>query len=274
MKIGVIGANGFIGRSLCRKYLEEDHEVFAFYNQNKASIPSGCQLFSIQNIPDVRLDNLIISIGGHGLKHQDYLYQYSFLENILHKINFNKLIFISSVDVYGKNKDKISPTSAFMQPSMYGQSKLAQEFLVKSFENHLIIRPTYIYGPGMNQNSLIPIWSKFAKEKNEIIIFGDGKRKQDYLFISDLTELCVLATKSNKHSDIIIAATGTSVSNHELAMAIAQNIPNTVINFRGEDKAHSLKYDISDSKNKYGWNPKIFIKEGILNYLKNESTNI
>lgn len=274
MKVGILGANGFIGSSLCKKFVKLDQEVFAFYNCNKKNISKGCQAFSIDNLPDVTLDYLFISIGGHGLKHQDYISQYIYLEKILNKIKFINIIFISSVEVYGRNSNSINSKSYYDLPSIYGQSKLSQEFLIRSFENFLIIRPTYIYGLGMNQNSLIPIWSKVAREKNEIVVFGNGKRKQDYLFIDDLIDLCVLATTNKIINETIIAATGKSISNSKLAHEIAQNIPNTIINFKGVDNAHSSQFNIDETKQLYGWIPKISIKEGISNYLKNESFNI
>lgn len=274
MKIGIIGANGFIGSSLCKMYINKGYEVFAFYNQNTNAIPDGCKIFSIESIPDINFDYVLISIGSHGLNHKDYLNQYSFLERLLNKIKFIKIIFISSVEVFGKNHDVINQQSSFVQPSIYGQSKLSQEFLVKSFNNFLIIRPTYIYGTGMNQNSLIPIWSKFANEKREIIIFGDGQRKQDYLHIDDLTNLCFLATITEKETNnIIIAATGNSVSNYEIAKEISDNIPNTIIKFKGDDKTSSLKFDVCETQLLYGWKPKISIKEGIYEYIKNENFN-
>jgi len=268
MIIGVIGANGFVGRSLCNKFIAELHDVFAFYHVNKSSIPSGCKIFSIDDIPDVNFDYLYISIGSHGLTHQDYLDQYSFLEKILKNIIFTNVIFISSVEVFGKNTRVINSESCYNQPSLYGLSKISQEFLIKSCKNFLIIRPTYIYGPGMNNNSLIPIWSKNAVEKKEILIFGDGKREQDYLFIDDLVELCFLVTNYEVMGNSIIAATGNSVSNYDLAKLIAGNIPNTAIKFVGQDNSSSVKFDISETVQIYNWTPKTDVKEGILKLLK------
>ena len=273
MKIGVIGANGFIGSKLCLKYLSEKHDVLAFFNQNKSSIPKDCILCPPGNLPKSYIDCLIVCIGSHSLSYRQYLDQYLYLNTIINELNFNKIIFISSVEVYGKSNDIIKIDSPHNQPNTYGMSKLAQEFLIRSCERYSIIRPTYIYGPGMNGNSIIPIWINSALSKKEIIVFGQGNRKQDYLHIDDFTELCSLVTANNQNNTII-AATGKSISNLYLAKEISGNINGTVIKYQGQDTAGSFKYDISGTHEIYGWVPKISIENGLKSYLNNENFNI
>lgn len=265
MKIGIIGSNGFVGRSLCSKYLIEKCTVYAFYNQKNDIIPDGCILVSLEADFTINLDCLIIAIGGHSGDYKDYLDQYLLIQNIIKKIKFHKIIFISSVQVYGVSKNKISINTCFNNPNLYGLSKITQEFLICSLPNYIIIRPTYLYGEGMNENSLLPIWINKVKNQKDIIIFGDGNRKQDYLHINDLTQLCWLATIKIKKNIKIIAASGLSFSNKELAEQIISNFSISKIEYSGEDKTVSSTFDISFTKKTLGWIPKYSIK----NWLKN-----
>lgn len=266
MKIGVLGANGFIGRALCLKYIDKGHDVLAFYNHNKNRIPNKCSIYSTDKLPNTQLDCLVISIGGHSLGRKQYLKQYLSIDSIIKNINFDKIIFISSVEVYGKNKETIRMNSCFNQPNIYGMSKISQEFLVSFVENSVILRPTYIYGPGMNNNSLIPIWINMAKTKHKITVFGKGERKQDYLYIDDFTDLCLHVAEKDK-TGTFIAASGVSVSNLNLARKISDIIPGTAIKFSGEDTAGSSHFDISHTYEAYGWKPKVSIEQGLFNYL-------
>ncbi len=267
MNVGILGANGFVGRSLCLKYLNENSNVYAIYHKNSSLIPKGCSLISIDLAHNFDFDYLVIAIGGHGSTYQEFLNQYLFLDSIIKNYKYNKIIFISSVEVYGKNKNSISVESCFNNPSGYGVSKISQEFLIKSVPNYTIIRPTYLYGIGMNENSLIPIWINKAKSEKEIVVYGEGNRKQDYLHIDDLSQLCWLSTLSNENKNAIIAASGKSVSNFEVATEICKKVPDSIVKFFGEDNTESSYFDISHTQKKYNWTPKLAIKDWLNEYI-------
>jgi len=261
MKIGIIGANGFVGRSLCSKYLSENNTVYAFFHNNNLLIPKGCVLIPLESDFNQNLDCLVITIGGHSCNLQQYLEQYLIIENIIKKFKYEKIIFISSVEVYGRHKNIISFDSCFNNPNMYGLSKICQEFLIKSTVNYLIIRPTYLFGKGMNENSLLPLWINNAQKKKEIVVYGDGNRKQDYLHIDDLTQLCWLSTKIKTNNINVIAASGESISNIELAEEICNQIPTSKIKYFAEETTESSIFDISLTKKTFEWMPRYSIKD-------------
>ncbi|MDB9913110.1 NAD(P)-dependent oxidoreductase [Flavobacteriaceae bacterium] len=265
MIIAVVGANGFVGSNLCKRYLKNGDTVNAIFNNKKELIPKGCSLHTVENLPESDIDFLFIAFGGHGCTHQQYLEQYLLINQIIKKLNFSKIIFISSIEVYGKHNDIISIDSSFKQPSMYGISKMTQEFLISSCDNYSIIRPTYIYGLGMKENSLIPFWKKTAKDNNEIIVYGSGNRRQDYIHIDDLIELCVLTTKSKNNT--IIAASGFSISNIDLAKIISKYFYDIKISLKGEDLSSSYSFDITHTKETTSWYTKIPFEEGLKEYL-------
>lgn len=267
MNIGILGANGFVGRSLCLKYLKENNTVFAIYHKNCSLIPKQCVLVNAETAHKYNFDCFIVSIGGHSSTYDEFLEQYEFLNRIVKECKYKQIIFISSIEVYGKHKDTITLKSCFNNPNNYGLSKIAQEFLIKSLPNYIIIRPTYLYGSGMNENSLLPIWMHKAKRDKEIIVYGDGKRKQDYLHVDDLAELCWLSTISDKNNLTVLAATGVSVSNYEIATEICKNIPDSTIQLFGEDTAESSQYDITDTQKTYNWKPEVVVVNWISDYI-------
>jgi UDP-glucose 4-epimerase len=261
MKIGVVGANGFVGRSLCSKFLSEQNTVFAFFHKFSELIPKKCLLIHIEADFNEKLDCIVIAIGGYNCNYQQYLEQYLLIEKIIRTIKFDKIIYISSVEVYGRNKKIISVNCCFNNPNAYGLSKICQEFLIKSVEDYTIIRPTYLFGNGMNQNSLLPTWINMAKDKLDIVVYGDGKRKQDYLHIDDLTELCWLSILNDVRNSVVIAATGESVSNDEIAKEISNNASNSHVKYSGVDNTESSQFDISFTQELFNWTPKNSVKK-------------
>lgn len=255
MNIGIVGANGFVGRNLCSNFLHKNANVFAYYNANYSLIPNGCNIISLKSDLDQKLDCLIIAIGGHSSDHEEFVRQFDVIFMLLRKMTFKKLIFISSVAVYGQHDKTIFIDSCFNNPNLYGRSKLAQEFIISSVQDYLIIRPTYLYGDGMEKNSLIPIWIDDALNKKEILIYGNGERKQDYLHIDDLCRLCWQAILSNVKNRTLLVASGVSISNFDLATNIIDRVPNSELRFLGVDKSSSFVFDISLTKSLYDWRP-------------------
>lgn len=267
MDIGILGANGFVGRSLCLKYLKENNIVFAIYHKSTSLIPKQCVLVNVETAHEYNFDCLIVTIGGHSSTYNEYLEQNLFLSRITKEFNFQRIIFISSIEVYGKHRNTISLKSCFNNPNTYGFSKISQEFLIKSLPNYIIIRSTYLYGDDMNKNSLLPLWIAKAASDKEIIVYGDGKRLQDYLHVDDLVNLCWLCTIDDKKNVTLIAASGRSVSNYEIASEICKNIPNSVVKFSGEDSTESSQYDISETQKDYNWESKTAVENWIRDFV-------
>ena len=265
MNIGVIGANGFLGRTLCEKFLENPNvNVYGIYNRSSSEIPLGVHKISSDIKMNIKFNVLIIAIGSHSCGYIDYINHYNFIQKVINNYIYVKIIFISSVEVYGKHTDIINLNSSFNNPSVYGTSKICQEFLIRSLKNYTIIRPTYLYGNGMNIDSLLPIWTNNAKFKKEVVVYGDGMRKQDYLHVDDLCELCLSVLDSTKN-DTLIAASGNSVTNIDIANTIANCLNGVEIKFFGEDLTPSSSFDISKTRRDYNWKPKKNIEEWLIN---------
>lgn len=117
------------------------------------------------------------------------------------------------------------------------------------------MRPTYVYGPNMLNNTFLPIIISQAKTEKKIILFGNGKRLQDYLHVDDLASLCVAASKFDGN-DIFLGATGRSMSNLEIVNIIKDYIPDLRIIFKGEDNSPWFQFDPSKTKKVLRWDNK------------------
>jgi UDP-glucose 4-epimerase len=256
MKIGIVGANGFVGSHIVNFLLSTENQVYAIYRGDSKRIDNNAIKVHINDIDKINYDCLIIAIGNHSSSHQEFLDQYNLIQFIINSCSFDRVIFISSSEVFGRHEEIIIPNSSFNNPTNYGLSKISQEFLVKVVKKSTIIRPTYLYGNGMNDNSLLPIWINKSKIEKQIKVFGDGSRAQDYLHIHDLCTLISEVISSDK-TGVVLAASGISITNLQLAEMIANHFTGTTISLFGKDTMLSSKFDISLTIENYDWLPRM-----------------
>lgn len=264
MKLAVVvGANGFLGSSIVKKLINDNTEVLAVYNKQFDSIDEKAKLITVEDLfsSNIKPDYVFYVAGNFSNSHKELLlinnnlYQYSL------KFNNSKFIYVSSTNIYGIHDRVITETSSFNNPGIYAQSKLSGEFIVSSLLNYAIVRLTYIYGPGITNNSFIPQIIKSAKDLGEITLFGHGGRMQDYIYIDDAVELC-LASAKLKSNGIFLGATGKSTSNKEVAEEIKKNISCTLA-FKEGDLGASFYFNPQKTHFEVNWTPKILITEGI-----------
>lgn len=112
-----------------------------------------------------------------------------------------KIIFSSSMAVYGNKTGKIKENT-FLEPiSNYGISKTAAEFYIKSLkENNIkftIFRFFNVYGPGQNffnmKQGMASIFMSQAIQGKTISVTGSLQRYRDFIYIDDVVSALVMA---------------------------------------------------------------------------------
>lgn len=272
MKILVIGSNGFLGNAITQAFINRNDQVWAIYNKSSENIPKQCQKINIKDIWDQHddFDVVILTVGNHSLSNKDLIdVNVNLTQRISNHFKSSKLIFISSVSVYGKHTDSMRENSSFNQPSFYGLSKLAGEAIVLAHERYAIIRLTYLFGETMADNSFLPQILNNACQNGNITLFGEGKRLQDYLHVRDAAELCVLASMYSSN-DVFLGATGYSYTNLEIAKKIKEYVPGLHINMVGQDNAPSFRFNPTETIKKLNWVPVHRLDETIKQMVKDK----
>jgi UDP-glucose 4-epimerase len=266
--IAVVGANGFLGSELVRRFLDLKVNVTAVYNQRKDNIDKRATIMTSDELldSDVNLQCIFFAIGNYTCSHKELLSINELLSAITGKFVNARCVYISSSNVYGSHSDIINETSSFNNPTLYALSKLAAEFIVTSLSNFSVIRFTYIYGPGITNQSFIPKLIKSAKENKKIMLFGNGVRKQDYIYINDAVDFCVRVWETDSN-DIYLGATGISISNREVAEEIAK-ISKCEVQYTGIEMGDSYRFDPTLSFQKLQWAPKVAFTDGITQMMK------
>jgi len=140
--------------------------------------------------------------------------------------------------------------------------------------HYIPVMPTNLYGPNDNfdlktSHVLPALIRKFheakIKDQKEVIIWGTGIPKREFLHVDDLADACVYLMNYYDGTDLINIGTGEDITIRKLAELVGQ-----IVGFKG-----SIYYDTSKpdgmlrklldvSKiNALGWKSKIGLEEGI-----------
>jgi UDP-glucose 4-epimerase len=277
MKAVIIGANGFLGRSILSACLSRGWHVDAIYHRTRNFIPATCSalpITALDNCPnDYDVVFLVAATIPYGSFHlpSDVLVDTNvkLVLATVAKFHRAKIVFASSVSVYGTPMNLITERSPFNCPSNYGLSKLAGEFIVSQQSRYAIIRYSSLYGKGMNRSTFIPNIIRQARETGVITLYGDGRRQQDYLHVTDAAELALTAVL-HESNGIYLGVRGESVSNLEVAQAVQSCFPGSRIVFTGIDASPSFFYDNSLTMEALNCCPLHSLTEGIKEFCTNE----
>mgnify|MGYP001262947703 CR=1 FL=1 len=120
------------------------------------------------------------------------------IHNCIKIVNFHnikKVVYMSSVAVYGNQNTIFTEQTKIKPNTNYGKLKvLSENYVKKNSEgkyNYLIFRLTQIYGKNVKSSWVYKFFND-VKNKKMISIFGNGKQKRDLLHVNDL---CSLAYK-------------------------------------------------------------------------------
>lgn len=202
-----------------------------------------------------------------------------------------RLLHVSTDEVFGDIADDMAPrtTDDLLLPSSpYAASKAAAEMLVlaamRTFRIHACIsRCTNNYGPHQAQEKFIPTVIRNALQGKPIPVYGDGKNKRDWLFVTDHTDAleAILATpwafwdESVSHVNprmepgaghVFHVSADEERENIEVARMILRilDAPETLLSFVPDRLGHDWRYALdSSSTRKLGWAPSVNFEEGM-----------
>ncbi|MBW2490934.1 MAG: NAD(P)-dependent oxidoreductase [Deltaproteobacteria bacterium] len=216
MNILVTGGSGFIGKNLVSELLKDGHRV-VIYDKRKCDVyPEFCTVGDIRD--QKKLTEALVGIDAvyHlAAEHHDNVQPASLYydvnvggaENLVFAAKQNKvkkLIFTSSVAVYGFNAGESDENSSIKPFNDYGKSKYEAEVVFNNWakgENTaclVIVRPTVIFGEG-NRGNVYNLVKQIASKR--FIMVGDGKNKKSMGYVLNLVRLLIklLHTSSGRY---------------------------------------------------------------------------
>lgn len=277
MKTLILGANGFLGRNLVKKCLDMKWDVDCVYHLRKNFISRKVRLINIENLFKRResydlvfLLSAYIPYGNLNSIDKRLLDVNVLLPfKISERFKKSKIIYSSSVSVYGNHEDIITENTPSNRPNNYGLSKLAGEFIIKFHPKYQIIRFSSLYGSGMFQKTFIAQKIAEVKKARTITLFGDGSRFQDYLYINDAIDYLIAAAHC-KECGVYLGVNGRSYSNTEVGEIIRSLFPDCKIKYINSDNNPSFTYNNLLTRKILKFSPKISLEEGIKRMINQE----
>lgn len=190
--------------------------------------------------------------------------------------NLQQVIYSSSVSVYSQANNLLDEDSAQQPASLYGASKLAGEKLLCCLETRGVrtvsLRLSSLYASGQYEGTVLPIMVDRALKQEDILIFGDGTRTQDFLHCEDAAR-AILLSFQKRAKGVYNVGTGTPVNMAELAQAVNRVFGGgaTRIIFQPEkaDSDPGIRLDIRRARRELNYEPQIDLESG-LQQLKQE----
>ncbi len=202
-----------------------------------------------------------------------------------HEYGTRKLLFLGSSCIYPKHAPQPIPESALLTGPLeptneaYAIAKIAGIKLCQAYAreygaNFVSAMPTNLYGPNDNfdllSSHVLPALLRKAhnakiKGDSELIVWGSGKARREFLHVDDLASACLFLLEKYDSPEIINVGCGEDISIRELAEMICD-----VVGFRGKlvwdttkpDGTPRKLLDVSKVRG-LGWNPTISLRDGI-----------
>lgn len=266
-KVLVTGSNGFVG-SWIVKELSKDHIVFGC---GTSPLPTHvCENYFKWDIScdeePKELCNKNLNTIIHTAASKDYnnlskdLVQtncfgtYQILKTAVeHKCKC--IIYMSGLPIIGTPKTvPINEQEIFEPQSLYHATKAAGEFIIEQASHYGIrvisLRIPSPIGPGMDLNTIVPVFIKRAIDNEDLIIQGKGTRKQNYLDVRDLAKAIGLLINNEKAKGVYNIGASNIISNIELANRCVRILEsNSQIAFSGRpDLNDNVDWTTDDSK--------------------------
>ena len=242
----VTGANGFIGKALCRRMLAEGWHVRGAVRtlDNRALLPQEVDSVEIGTIDsntewEPALDGMDAVVHLAARVHimndssADPIFEYrqinvdgtKHLARIVESKKVRRLVYVSSIKVNGEGRPE--PYTAEDPPAPvdpYGISKHEAETVLKDIANEtglevVILRPPLVYGPGVKANFLQLIQ---MVHRGMPLPFASIKNQRSIIFLDNLIDAvfsCVIHPRAAGNTFLL--SDGKDVSIAELIQKIA-----------------------------------------------------
>lgn len=219
----------------------------------------------------------------------DFLYDNMMIEmnviNCAFRYKVKKLLFLGSSCIYPKMAEQPIKEESLLTGVLektneaYAIAKIAglrycSYLRQQQGVDFISAMPTNLYGPYDNyhlQNShvLPALIRKFHEAKishsPEVIVWGSGKPKREFLHVDDLADACVFLMQNYSGEETLNVGTGTDLSISDLAHKVA-----SIIGYEGEivfdtDKPDGTPKKLLDVSKLHalGWTHSINLEEGI-----------
>tara|TARA_A100001011_G_scaffold363304_1_gene413107 strand:- start:1310 stop:2302 length:993 start_codon:yes stop_codon:yes gene_type:complete len=297
MKIIITGGAGFIGSHLAKFLITKGHKVIIIDNLSTGRL-SNIKTFK-NKVKFIKADISKLGKWTENFKNTKIVFHLAALADIVPSIQDPKKYFKSNVVgteniVSSSIKHKVKKIIYSASSSCYGipryyptseNEKIDPQYpyaLTKYLGEQILMHYAKIYGIQCTSFRLFNVYGTRSRtsgtygamfgvflaqklKKKPLTIVGDGNQKRDFTYISDVIEAFYKAIKIKKNFQIFNLGTGKPIAVKEIAKLLdckSVNIP------KRPGEPDMTCANINKIRNELNWSPKISIKHGVKNILK------
>jgi len=249
----VTGGAGFIGSHVVDALLTMGHEVIVLDDLSggyRENIPKKSRFIEGSILDESLLDEIfnknsvdyifhLAAYAAEGLSH--FIRKFNYENNLLGSVNLinravrfdiKHFVFTSSIAVYGANQTPMIELMTPMPEDPYGISKYAVELDLQAAHRmfnlpYTIFRPHNVYGERQNYadtyRNVIGIFINNILNGRSMTIFGDGKQRRAFSYISDVAPYIAHAIDTEQaKNEIINIGADTPYTVYDLAHIVAK----------------------------------------------------
>jgi len=291
-RVWVAGHRGMVGSALVRRLASEGCEVLT---STRAGVDLKRQDQTERWVAENKPDAVFLAaakVGGILANHSypaDFLYDNLMIEANIIEASFRqgvqKLLFLGSSCIYPRlapqpiNEDALltgplESTNEWYAIAKIAGIKMAQAYRRQHGVDYISAMPTNLYGPGDNfdlqSSHVLPALLRKAHDakvngRDEMMIWGTGSPKREFLHVDDCADALVHLMKSYSGDTHVNVGSGEDLTILELATLVAD-----VVGFEGKIVTDPSKPDgtprklmSADRLRGEGWTPKIALRDGV-----------
>ena len=237
----ILGGAGFIGSNLCRKISELHHDFSIGDFKKSKDFPEVSHILDIRkkkdltkflrgevaiNLAAVHRDDITnleeyYSTNVQGAKN---------LCQVCEEKGINKIIFTSSVAVYGLNNSEINENGKINPFNEYGRTKALAEDVYRSWREKdpknrslIIVRPTVVFGEG-NRGNVYNLLNQI--HSGAFLMIGNGKNKKSMAYVENLSSFLLSCIFSKEKYAVYNYVDKPDLSMNELVTLVNQKLNN------------------------------------------------
>ena len=203
MKVTIIGGSGFIGTCLCKILSAKkiDFEILDIVQSNDfAKRYKFADVRKIQTLRSSICGDIVVNLAAihkDDANRKDYEEtNVSGAQNVVDacsELSVKKIIFTSTVAVYGLAKTNTSELGDINPFNDYGRTKHLAELILKKWarakgNSLFVIRPTVVFGEG-NRGNVFNLFSAIANGR--FIMIGNGENKKSMSYVENISTFIV-----------------------------------------------------------------------------------
>lgn len=290
----ITGANGFVGRHLCRELAARgEHFTCLVRSDALVKLPENFRqvdLADSSQVRDVVSDSRpthVVHLAASKDRSNDsrvfrdiiehnYTTSMNVIEACRNLKDFRKFIFLGTADEYGGGAIPLHEDIREVPTTAYGLSKLLvtktlfalhQQFGFPS----VVLRPSVIYGPEQGREMFLSALIEALVEGKNFSMTG-GEQKRDFVYVSDVVDAIIRSADADDAVDgsPLNIGSGTSHEIKKVAIDVANLIaPDALRLLRLGDLPYRtnevMRYEMSikNATEKLGWRPTTKLQHGL-----------